>query len=91
MKKTILLSDIDGDFIYRYKDISELAEELKIRRITIGDNCNIGDCVYIGNSVTIGKGCEIQHGCEIGSYVEIGEYTIIGFDSVISKYITIGG
>ena len=56
MRKIIYLQDVIGNFQkYEYEDISDLNEEFKKRKISIGNSAGIGNMAIIGDNASIGK------------------------------------
>ena len=72
MKKFIYLQEENGNFQkYEYENISDLNEELKKRKITIGDRAKIGECAKIGADAKIGARATIG---EYNSFFAVNLY-----------------
>ena len=91
MKKIIYLQDENGNFQkYEYENISDLNEELKKRKITIGDRAKIGECAKIGADAKIGARATIEAWAKIGAMATIGAGATIEARATIGEFATIG-
>ena len=90
MKKFIYLQDENGNFQkYEYENISDLNEELKKRKITIGAWAMIGADAKIGAGATIEAGAKIEEYAKIEAGTTIGECATIGARAKIGARATI--
>ena len=91
MRKIIYLQDGKNIFQkYEYENISDLNEEFKKRKITIGDSVRIEDSASIGNMAIIGDNASIGYNASIGNNARIVEWAGIGAWASIGNMAIIG-
>ena len=97
MQKIIYLQDGKNIFQkYEYENISDLNEEFKKRKITIGDSVRIEDSASIGNmaiigyNARIGNNARIEEWASIGDRAGIGDRASIGYNASIGACASIG-
>ena len=85
--KKIYLKDRNSNWKeFDYESLSELADEFKIRNITIGADATIGAWATIGADATIEAGVTIGAWAKIEAGEKIGEFAKIGEGAKIGKY-----
>jgi NDP-sugar pyrophosphorylase family protein len=90
MKKIYFLNEDKSQVLFEYSEISELREELKNRRITIGKYARIGENATIGNRAIIGSSATIGDSATIGYFAKIGDHARIGDSAKIGNRAIIG-
>jgi len=73
--------------MYTYENFSELAEEFRKRKITIGANCTIGNGCAIGNYAKIGENCTFGDCCQLDNKIEIRENCSFGERCTIDYHV----